>query len=492
MVNDFIYKTPEEEGLSSEKIVEFIQTAAERKINLHSVMIVRNGNILTEAYYKPFDENFMHRLYSCSKTFVSIAIGMLIDEGKLRLDDKIVDLLPEFVHREQGEFMRECTVEDALKMSVPMLTDTYGFEIKDWVGSFFNRVPDLKPSGTIFNYNTSGSFILDVIVEKITGKPFLEYMRPVLDKIGVSKDIWCVQSPDGYSWGGSGVVATTRDFAKFGELILNKGNYKGEQLISKEYMEKATSMQISNYLENANYTYRSSGYGYQIWMHPHGYLLSGMGSQMVYCYPEKNFMFVCTADTQCSADFAPQTLYYMVTDILYKNLCDGALPNNKASNERLQVLIKDLNTNIPFGEKNSPNEKNFDGVKYELADNPMGWKWFRFDFDKDGGTLSYENARGEKKLYFKRNEQVDQAFPETNDYAEQVATPAGRGLRCLVSGSWLEENKFQVRTHFIDINMGSSFMTFGFKGDKVGLFISTRAEFFMRDYLGYAAGKKVN
>ena len=122
----------------------------------------------------------------------------------------------------------------------------------------------------------------------------------------------------------------------------------------------------------------------------------------------------------------------------------------------------------------------------------MGWKWFRFDFTQDGGTLTYENARGEKKLSFKRNEQVDQAFPEINNYAEQVAVPANRGLRCLVSGSWLEENKFQVRTHFIDVNMGSCFMTFGFKGEDVGVFLSTRAEFFMLDYHGYAAGKKKN
>ncbi len=490
MVNDFIFKTPEEEGLSSKKVIAFIEKLQEWKINLHSFMIVRNGHILTEAYYKPFDKDFMHRLYSCSKTYVSMAIGMLIDEGKLHLDDKLVDLLPEFIHREQGEYMRECTVEDALKMSVPMLTDTYGYGIKDWAGSFFNRFPDLKPSGTIFNYNTSGSFILDVIVEKLTGKPFLEYMRPVLDKIGVSKDIWCVKSPDGYSWGGSGVVSTLRDFAKFGELILNKGNYKGEQLISKDYMERATSVQISNYLENANYTYRSSGYGYQIWISPHGYLLSGMGSQMVYCYPDKNFMFVCTADTQCSSDFAPQTLYHLVTDYLYKKLQSDCLPADEKTNEKLKLLIDGLDTNIPFGEKNSPKEKLIDGKVYQLGENQMGWKWFRFDFDADGGTLTYENTRGEKKISFKRNEQVDQAFPETNDYAEQVATPAGRGLRCLVSGSWLEENKFQVRTHFIDVNMGSCFMTFGFKGDQVGLFISTRAEFFMLDYLGYAAGKK--
>ena len=196
---------PKDEGLNSERISKFIERLKERKTNLHSFMLVRNGKILTEAYYKPFDENFMHRLYSSSKTYVSVAIGLLIEEGKLRLDDKIMDLLPEYANEEQHKWLKECTVEDALKMSVPMLTDTYFMrDYKEWAWTFFNhptRSKALKPAGTVFNYNTSGSFILDVLVERITGKPFLEYMRPIFDKIGVSKDIWCVKSPDGYSWG---------------------------------------------------------------------------------------------------------------------------------------------------------------------------------------------------------------------------------------------------------------------------------------------------
>jgi len=96
-------------------------------------MMVRNGKILTEAYYKPFDKDFMHRLYSSSKTYVSIAIGMLIGEGKIRLEDRISDLMPDLVQIEQHKWMQECTVEDALKMSVPMLTDTYfALDYKEW------------------------------------------------------------------------------------------------------------------------------------------------------------------------------------------------------------------------------------------------------------------------------------------------------------------------------------------------------------------------
>ena len=286
MVNDFIFKTPDEEGLPTKNVIAFINKLKERKINLHSFMIARNGSILTEAYYKPFDKDFRHRMYSSSKTFVAMAIGMLIDEGRIKLSDKIVDFFPELIEREPGRDMKECTIEDMLKMAVPMRHETY-MHSNDWAWTFFNTLPDLKPAGTVFCYNTSASFMLNVLLEKLTGKPFLEYMRPLFDKIGVSEDIRCVKSPDGYSWGGSGVVCTLRDFAKFAEFILYKGNYKGEQLISREYMEKATSVQIANYTANSNEGYNTNGYGYQIWISPKGFTLSGLGSQMAYCFPDK-------------------------------------------------------------------------------------------------------------------------------------------------------------------------------------------------------------
>lgn len=490
MVNDLIYVTPEEEGLSSKNVVKFIRRLREMRVNIHSFMLVRNGRIMTEAYYKPFHENFMHRLYSCSKTYVSLAIGKLIGEGKIRLEDRIIDFFPDLLDREQGKYMKECTIEDALKMSVPMLTDTYAYDIKEWAWSFFNRLPDLKPAGTVFNYNTSGSFILDVIVERVTGKNFLEYLRPEFEKIGVSKDIWCVQSPDGYAWGGSGVVSTLRDFAKVGELVLNKGEYKGEQLIPRWYMEKATSTQIYNCMENNGVAYRAHGYGYQIWMMDDGYCMSGMGSQMVYCFPKKNFMFVCQGDTQSSADFSSRLIHSLVKDYFYDELKDAPLEKDEVAQEDLKNTLKSLTVDMPLGKDTVPFEKEIDGTVYELNENPLGWKWFKFDFNEEGGVLTYENARGVKELPFGRNTYKDVLFPETEYYDKKVDEPANRGLRSLATVSWVEDKKILLRVHFIDINMGSCYINFGFKGDEVGICAMKRAEFFAFDYEGYASGSK--
>ena len=491
MIKDLIYTKPEEAGISSDAISKFVERMKEKKVNLHSFLIAKGGKIVTEGYYKPFDENFKHRLYSCSKTFVALSIGRLIGEGKIRLDDKIMDLLPEYANEAQHKWLKECTVEDALKMSVPQLSDTYmARDYKEWAWTFFNhptKSKALKPASTVFNYNTSGSFILDVIVEKLTGMTFLEYMRPIFDKIGVSKDIWCVKAPDGYSWGGSGVICTLRDFAKVAELLLHKGEYEGEQLLPRDYMEKATSKQICNIESNAYSTFVTKGYGYQTWITSHGFAMNGMGSQFAFCFPEKDMIFVCQGDTQGAP--VGDYIYEQFVHEVYERVQDEPLPVGRAYN-RLQAEVENLALNVDYGVAHMPFEKEIDGEEYVLEENPMGWKRFRFDFTGETGTLTYENARGEKCIHFGCNALLKGTFPETHYYGDQVDVPANRELNCLADCSWTEEKKVLLRVYIIDNSFGNCFMTFGFKGNEVGVMMHKTAEFFLQEYVGFAGGRR--
>ncbi len=490
MVNDLIFVKPEEEGLCSQCVEAFLDRMEERKINLHSFMLVRNGNILTEAYYKPFDKDFQHRLYSSSKTYAAMAIGMLIDEGKLKLEDRIADYFPEYTGENTHFWIKNGTVEEALKMSAPQGFTTYADQkYDDWTWTVFNRAENVRPSGAVWQYNTAATFILNVLVERITGMPILEYMRPIFDKIGVSKDIWCVKSPDGYSWCGSGIICTLRDFAKFGEFILNKGEYKGEQLISREFMERATSKQIANRSQNA-YSPLSCGYGYQIWITDSGYALRGMGSQLVLCFPDKNFMFVCQADTQCAGDSAPAYIYDAVKHLLYEKIENQPLQANQTAYEKLCERLQNLTLEEVCGEKYSDREAEIDGVKFVLEDNPMQWKWFRFDFEEEKGTLTYENDRGVKQIGFGRNRFEKGAFPETHYADKQIKTPANRGLDCIASAGWIDENILLLRIYVIDTFLGNCFMTFGFNDNETAIRMVKAAEFFLNEYAGCAGGKK--
>ena len=491
MVNDLIFVKPEEEGLSSQWVEAFLDRMEERKINLHSFMLVRNGKILTEAYYKPFDKDFKHRLYSSSKTYVAIAIGVLIDEGKLKLEDRIADYFPEYTGENTHPWIKNATVEDALKMSAPQGWTTYADQkYDDWTWTVFNRTENVRPSGAVWQYNTAATFILDVLVERITGTSIMEYMRPLFDKIGVSKDIWCVKSPDGYSWCGSGIVCTLRDFAKFGELILNKGEYKGEQLISRAFMERATSKQIANRFQNEYSPLRCCGYGYQIWITDSGYALRGMGSQLVLCFPDKNFMFVCQADTQCAGDSTQDYIYDAVKHLLYEKLESKRIGENEQAYKKLCERLDVLSLEEVCGEDFSEREKSINGVKFTMDENPIQWKWFRFDFEKEKGTLTYENIRGIKQIKFGRNRFWRGTFPETHYADKQVGTPANRELDCIASAGWIDEDRLLLRIYVIDNFLGNCFMTFGFNGKETAIRMVKAAEFFLNEYAGCAGGRR--
>lgn len=235
MINDLIFALPEDEGLSSEKVLECLSHMEEWKINVHSFMLVRDGKILAETYAKPFNKDFKHRIYSCSKAYVALAIGKLVGEGKLSLDDKIATFFPEYVSfSELEEWWRALTIKEVLTMTVPFARDGYTntspkgskFKTEGWAQSFFSgEFPTVKPNGLLFHYNTSGTYQLCVLIEKLAGMSFLDYIKPELISIGVDENIDCVRSPDGYSWGGSGICCTMRDFAKFAELLMNEGIY---------------------------------------------------------------------------------------------------------------------------------------------------------------------------------------------------------------------------------------------------------------------------
>ncbi len=487
MINDFNYVSPESEGVSSTDVLELIDFIDRLNINVYSFILARNGNILAEGYYKPMDENFMHRQYSCSKTYVSIALGLLYGEGKVKLEDKLIDYFPECTKEGVDPWVLDCTVEQALCMAGP---STPGYtKTDDWgLAMFTPGTPVQKPAGTIYSYDTSLTVTLNRLVEKLAGKPMLEYMRPVFDKIGVSKDIWCVQTPDGHSWGGSGVICTTRDFAKFGELLMNMGNYKGEQLLPRDYMERATKAHFSNKKSNACGTYSTSGYGYQIWKSKHGFWLAGMGGQAIFCYPEKNIIFAYNSDTQVAGGFDGKTIMGDLVDyFIYERT--GEKKEEGEAYQKLKEKLASLKLKTGLGDKHSDIEKEVGGKKYILRENTAGWKWLRLDFNGDEGSITYENARGEKTIKFGMGEYLQTTFPETHYYDRKVRTPSNREFNANSIGEWQGKNLL-IRTYIVDSNKGNLTINLGFTKDfnNIGVSMTKTAEFFLEDYGGMFGG----
>lgn len=481
--------SPEKLGVSSKWIEKFLDRLEEKKICMHSFLMLKEGKIIAEGYWKPFDKDQLHRMYSVSKTFVSAAIGILSDQGKISLEDKIVDYFPDKLPEgELHPYVKEMTIRDLLMMATPhSCGTTYKFTDKDWVQTFFNAEAD-HPSGSVFLYDTSGTYILDVIVERVTGKPFMEYLKDhMLREIGFSENAWCVKAPEGYSWGGSGVMATTRDLAKFASVFLNGGKFNGKQLISKEYVKAATTKQIFN--DTAGTGHRTnSGYGYQIWIMEDGaFAFKGMGSQQAICIPEKDFLFVCTADTQGSPLHYEALYDYLWFEVVEK--ISGELAEDRAAYEHLAKRCESLAFLPLDGNTDSEIREKINGVTYILNENPMQISKLRVEFDKDTGILNYTTPRGDKKLHFGIKHYLEGYFPETHYSGHTIGIPANRMYKSTSCGVWFDKTQFVIRTYVIDDYFGNLTIVLSFKNDEIGVRMQKNAEWFLDEYQGFAGGK---
>jgi CubicO group peptidase (beta-lactamase class C family) len=487
-------ETPENLGIASEHIENLIEDFRKNGLFMHSFILLRHGKVAAEGYYKPISPDRLTRLYSSSKTFVSAAIGILCDEGKISLTDKVHTFFPDMCPSNLHPYIADTTIRDLLIMASPLSGGSnfgYGRDGKEWVKSFFNAKPDVPPN-TIFYYNTCGTYVLCAIAERITGMPFLDYMYDKLFKhIGFSNKPWCIKGPDGYSWGGSGVMCTPRDFAKFALVFMNKGNINGKQLISEDYIKAATSKQIDNNLighESRLYY----GYGYQIWItRDNSFSIRGMGNQDAICVPEKDLVFVCTADNQGTSSSS-----YMISSALWNHIIDkisdSPLQENKLAYQSLLNKTSNLELLLPSGEKHSELERQISGTTFEMNENPMEISKVRLEFLEDYGKFCYSTLRGDKEILFGYGEYKEGTFPETHYFGDTIGTPCGRPYNCLAAGVWvgIDQSTLLIKVHVIDDSLGNLIIKLAFKGDELGMAMRKTAEWFLDEYDGHAGGTK--
>jgi len=475
--------SPERLGIPSSAVLQFMERIHGEQTCMHGFLLLRHGQIAAEGYWAPYSETSMHRMYSVSKSFVSLAIGLLIDEGKITLHDRVVTFLgdksPQTIH----PYLAQATVRDLLMMASPHIKTAYTRYDTDWAAAFFNRKPSHIP-GTIFSYDTSATVILSTIVERISGLPFLLYMRErLLDPIGFSQDAWCIKTPEGTSWGGSGVICTLRDMAKLAYVCMNKGRFHDRQLISESYIREATSKQIDNSISG------NQGYGYQIWMEQNnGFSFRGLGSQLAYCFPDMDLIFACTADTQGS-QYAEVNIVHAFREEILSAIQESPLPNDDATYTILNEKMNNLKILPQQGNYTSSFERKVDGKWYSLNENPMGIKRMRFSFPGDEGIWEYENASGGHRLRFGIGKTVQGPFPQKNYFGEKIGTISGKSYDCLASAAWVEDHKLNMLVYVTDIHLGSLKMTVSFKENEVTVYMTKAAEWFLDEYEGVASGR---
>ncbi|MBQ3505749.1 MAG: serine hydrolase [Clostridia bacterium] len=489
--------TPEQAGFSAESVIEFINKAQKRGASTHGILMMKGDKIFAEAYWKPFHQDFCHRMYSQTKSFVGIAIGLLQEEGKLSIHDKIVDYFPEKINGELAKYLKDQTIKDMLTMSTIGNPADYWFTSKydDRTQLYLNDDRNGAPhaSGTIWQYDSSGSQVLSALVEKLSGKSLLDYMKEKLfNEMGTFQTATVLKCRNGDSWGDSAMVCTLRDIASFGRLLMQKGVWNGKRLMNEEYIREATSKVVDNKMD-AHYCAYHQGYGYQIWTVANGgFMFNGMGDQVTLCYPEQDLLFTFNSDNQ-GTNLVRQAFVVNFEDMFVEKAQNTPLPENKAANEKLAKLIDGLKLRAVQGEEDSAFRQELDGQEYICDENPMGITKFSFHFtDKTKGELRYTKASGEKVLPFGVNYNEFGKFPEygySNDFGG-VRTTDGFLYDDAVSFVWLEEKKLLVYAQVIDRYFGNVSMIFAFKGDYATAKFTKAAEDFMWDYNGVMSARK--
>lgn len=288
--------TPESQGVDSRAIRRFLDEADQVCDTVHSFMLVRHGQVISEAWWAPENAAKPHVLYSLSKSFTSTAVGLAIQDGKIKLSDKVISFFPDESPVSPNDHLAAMTIRDLLTMSAGHITNAPLTANESWERAFLKHPVPYQP-GTRFYYNTPATYMCSAIVRKVTGQDILDYLNTRLfQPLGIPKPTW-ERNPAGVSVGGWGLSLRTEDIAKFGQLYLQKGVWKGQQIIPRDWIELATSRQVENGVKPDSDW--AQGYGFQFWRCRHGaYRGDGAFGQFCVVIPEKQTVVIMTANNQ--------------------------------------------------------------------------------------------------------------------------------------------------------------------------------------------------
>ena len=290
---------PESAGLSSAGILRFVEEMKEKRLHLHSLMILRHGKELCRASFAPYRAEDKHMLFSLSKSFTSTAVGFAVQDGLLSVDDRLIDFFPDLLPSAPCENMQKMRIRHLLTMNTGHTAepDRKG---ESWERNFLRSYVPLEP-GTRFLYNTSATYMLAAVVQKVTGRKLLDYLREkLMDPLGMSPDIWFEESSTGVATGGYGLNVRVEDIARLGQFYLQRGKWEGRQLLPEAWILDAQKPWSDNSFTRQGISDWGMGYGYQFWMCIPEHVYRGDGAFGQYCIicPDQDMVIAITSGVE--------------------------------------------------------------------------------------------------------------------------------------------------------------------------------------------------
>ena len=392
------------------RVQAFADRLAREDVNMHGFILSVNGVEKAKAYYAPFREGEPHRMYSVSKTMTALAVGLLTDAGKLRLDDPVCGYFSDWVGPETDGRLLRLTIRDMLRMATCYRKTTYREHVdENWAKTFFTSVPTHEP-GTVFHYDTSCSQVLAALVRRLSGQEVMEFLDDHLFRpAGCTDRRYWLRDPSGCCQGGSGLCMSLRDMHRVAQVLLDHGR----GIVPAWFVDEMSRKHIETLLQtNEEERY---GYGWQCWRTRAGFAMYGMGGQLAILCPDRGALLSTIADTRLDP-FGVQRIYNAFFEEIYPYIGEEDMDA-----EELHLRVPAVPDRPEFALEET-------GL-YTFGENPLGLRSLQLKRD----CLLYENARGAVRLPFARGGSLEIVYPGWED------VPA------LSSGGWVDRNVLRIR-----------------------------------------------
>lgn len=441
--------TPEAQGMSSTEILNFLNSVEEKKLNVHSVMVLRHGQVVAEGWWAPYAPDLKHTLYSLSKSFTSTAVGLAVAEKRMTVEDKVIKFFPNDLPATVNDNLAAMRVKDLLTMSTGHDKEPAVRSEKNWAKAFLAQPVEHKP-GTFFLYNSIATYMLSAIVQKLTGQTVLAYLKTRLfDPLGIEGADWEVD-PQGINTGGWGLRLKTEDIAKFGQLFLQKGVWNGKRLVAADWIEDATKFEIqskggSRPKEENDWL---QGYGYQFWRCRHdAYRGDGAFGQYCIVIPKENMVVAITSETSDMQAVLDNVWNHLLGAVKGKTLPADDLAQASLKRKLTTLALPILNVS-----STSPLVAQIDGKPFAMAENSLHVKTVSLNFGKDGGIFKMQDDQGEHRINCGLGRWV---VKETDLSAlplklTPTKIPGETQTKIASSGTWTDSNTFVLTVRFIE------------------------------------------
>ena len=315
--------TPEEQNVNTQELLKAVSHIQEKLPDVYSLLIIKNGYLIFENYYKKGMPDRSDVAHSVTKSYTSTLIGVAIEKGFIKsVDQKISDFFPEYFAENIDPKKRKISIKDLLTMTAGSKWNDRGDVFYQWIFSpdwakFTLQLEQTATPGEIFTYNTSVSHLLSVILTRSTKMSTRDFaQKHLFDPLGMTIHQWQTD-PQGNQTGGHGLHLTPRDMAKLGYLFLNDGNWDGQMIVPPTWVKEATNPQVYAFHSE----YGDFYYGYQWWIKKAGnyssYRAWGRRGQNIVVVPEQDLVIVVTSET---ARPHPTTAHY---SLLYDLIAEG-------------------------------------------------------------------------------------------------------------------------------------------------------------------------